>query len=458
MEKGYVTPLLKKVTCNSLNDIRAITQTDVFSKLAESFMFDNLYKQVEGKINLNQFGSLKNSSTSHYLVQINHFILKSAEIPGTTVIVAGIDSFKAFDLVDHKILVDLLINYFGVNEIDVLWIVSFLRMRTQIVKNGKVLSDEEFLSCGTAAGTKLAALLFILVIDFVLQKLQAFFINNPNFCCAGFVDDIVLVERVINNRPKMQEALDCLASSCTEVKISPNPQKCEILLVNFGGRRIKYESKFFIHNVMVPVVQKIKILGVTITGSFKWDAHIQNIVGKANSKLFQLRKLFTAGFSINELVRAYCVYLRSNLEYCSVVWGPGLSIKLINKLERVQKRALSIINRKRVDRFNYEEVLELHKIESLESRRNTALEKFGFKLLIGRYNYFLPLFTDNQNLRSLRSQKDIIVQPYIKNSVYQNSTINAIINKINEEYKKSQTIYGYKLETIVNLRNPPLVE
>lgn len=186
--------------------------------------------------------------------------------------------------------------------------------------------------------------------------------------------------------------------------------------------------------------------------SFKWDLHINSIVGKANSKLFQVRKLFLAGFAAEELVRAYCVYIRSNLEYCSVVWGPGISDKLAQKLERVQKRALSIILRKKVDRENYEEVLNLYKIESLAVRRSTALQKFGFRLLIGRYRHFLPGFSNiNTRSQSLRSAKDLFYQPCIKNTMYQNSTINVIISEVNKEFKESKTIYGFKLEEIQRL-------
>lgn len=46
-------------------------------------------------------------------------------------------------------------------------------------------------------------------------------------------------------------------------------------------------------------------------------------------------------------------------EYCSVVWGPNFPSKLSNKLERSQKIALSIIFRKKVDRNNYDDVLNM---------------------------------------------------------------------------------------------------
>lgn len=134
---GYVTPLAKKAKVVSLNDLRSITQTDIFFKVAEQFMFDKLYTQLESKINPNQYGCLWKASTAHYLVKMSHFVLKTDEIPGANAIVCGIDSFKAFDLVNHRIVFSLLLEY-GVEECDVLWLISFLSRRKQIKVQFKV--------------------------------------------------------------------------------------------------------------------------------------------------------------------------------------------------------------------------------------------------------------------------------------------------------------------------------
>lgn len=450
---GFVTPLLKKVTCSSLDDVRAITQTDVFSKIAESFMFDRIYSQIIDKINVNQFGALKKSSTAHYLIQINHFILKSIEIPGATVLIAAIDSLKAFDLVDHSLLAALLVDL-GVHDIDILWLLSFLKFRKQIVKFEKSFSNPKRLTCGTPAGTKLAALLFIILINPILNALKIKLLDiNPNFCIAGYIDDLVIAERVIGNAPKLQSALNILSEECKAVKITPNPRKCEILVVNFGGRRVNFPTKSFcIDSVPIPVVKSLKILGVTFCPNFSWDSHIKNIVAKANSKLFQLRKLFNAGFSSKELLIAYGAYIRCNLEYCSVVFGSGLNQKLVYKIESVQKKALSIIFRKRVDHLNYVECMQEAELITLNERRELALNKFAYKLFFGRYRHFLPQFQRAScSGVSLRSNKDLLFQPVIKSSKFKNSPINMIISKINDEWKSKSTVFGLSFEALTNL-------
>lgn len=191
---------------------------------------------------------------------------------------------------------------------------------------------------------------------------------------------------------------------------------------------------------------------MTFCPNFSWDSHIKNIVAKANSKLFQLRKLFNAGFSSKELLIAYGAYIRCNLEYCSVVFGSGLNQKLVYKIESVQKKALSIIFRKRVDHLNYVECMQEAELITLNERRELALNKFAYKLFFGRYRHFLPQFQRAScSGVSLRSNKDLLFQPVIKSSKFKNSPINMIISKINDEWKSKSTVFGLSFEALTNL-------
>lgn len=250
----------------------------------------------------------------------------------------------------------------------------------------------------------------------------------------------------------MQKALDVLSKACSEINMKPNPLKCEILVVNFGGRKLNFSTDFYINNVKIPVVDKLKLLGVHFTSKYEWNYHISKIVSLAVGKLYQLKKLFKSGFSISELIHAFNVYIRSGLEYCAVIWGPGLPIKLIHKLEKVQKIALSIILRKRVDHTNYIDVLNSFKIESLEMRRDISLKKFGFKLIIGRYSVFLPEFGTGSSSMMLR-KTNIVHQTNIKNAKYYNSTLPTLIRLINSEYREKNTIFSCKYETILMLKD-----
>lgn len=153
-----------------------------------------------------------------------------------------------------------------------------------------------------------------------------------------------------------------------------------------------------------------------------------------------MRQLKRSGLSKEGLIKAYSVYVRSNLEYCSVVWGPGLSLFQIGSLAGVEKKALSIICRKKVDRSNYEEALKECGLESLQERRTSALRRFGFNLIQGKFKHFLPSIQVISS--NLRSRKGVLLAPATWTEISRKSTINQLVRDINNEYIKEGTIFS----------------
>ena len=74
--------------------------------------------------------------------------------------VVFIDLKKAFDTVDHKILLDKL-NYYGLRGIDNQWFSSYLTNRTQTTEINSFISDKEVVSCGVPQGSVSGPLLFL---------------------------------------------------------------------------------------------------------------------------------------------------------------------------------------------------------------------------------------------------------------------------------------------------------
>ena len=71
-----------------------------------------------------------------------------------------IDVKKAFDTVDHKILLDKL-NYYGFRGIVNQWFFSYLGTRTQTTEIHSYISDKQNVSCGVPYGSVLGPLLFL---------------------------------------------------------------------------------------------------------------------------------------------------------------------------------------------------------------------------------------------------------------------------------------------------------
>ena len=104
-KKAEVIPIPKTtIPADITTDLRLISLTPTLSKICESFVSDWLISSIKNRIDKRQFGSLKNSSTTHNLISLVHHLLKEIDASKCAVRVFLLDFAKAFDLIDHNIL------------------------------------------------------------------------------------------------------------------------------------------------------------------------------------------------------------------------------------------------------------------------------------------------------------------------------------------------------------------
>ena len=116
-------------------------------------------------IDSQQFGTILNSSTIHALINMTRSWLNSTNGNGATTRVVLFDFRKAFDLIDHTILVKKLCSYSLPNQV-LCWIVDFLQDRKQRVKlTQDCFSEWRSIPAGVPQGAKLGPWLFIIMIN-----------------------------------------------------------------------------------------------------------------------------------------------------------------------------------------------------------------------------------------------------------------------------------------------------
>ena len=91
-------------------------------------------------IDPHQYGSVKGSSTVHALVELVHHWQQGFNVQGKVLRVLMLDFSKAFDKVDHSILLQKLANT-GVPDCVTRWFTAFLCERRQRAKIGDYVSD-----------------------------------------------------------------------------------------------------------------------------------------------------------------------------------------------------------------------------------------------------------------------------------------------------------------------------
>ena len=297
---------------------------------------------------------------------------------------------KAFDLVDHTILIRLLHDNFEIDPLLVNIVISFLSDRSQVVKYKNTFSNPLPRYCGIPQGTLLGPLLFLVMINEIGKEFPQRW---------KYVDDLSILEvchRNIKSDPV--EILTQCSDESKNLNMTVNPTKSQIMTINF----LKSTPAFCDPIPSEMLVKHVKLLGVTISNDLKWDTHVSNIVKQANVSLsiFKLLNKFNCP-KIHSL-RVYLSFIRPLLEYACPVWHSQLSNELSDKIESVQKRSLRIIYKE--GKIPYSFLLKAARITTLKERREKICLLFAKSVISNpRTEDLLPDFHNPIRLRLPRS-------------------------------------------------------
>ena len=120
----------------------------------------------------------------------------------------------------------------------------------------------------------------------------------------------------------------------------------------------------------------MKILGFYFDNSPSAVCHVAEVINKFYGKLWTLRFLRSSGMGKDDLLKVYKTVIRPAVEYCSSVYHSLIPKYMSDKLERVQFQAMKIVFGHHLD---YSTLIDMGKIETLESRRISACLRFASK-------------------------------------------------------------------------------
>ena len=272
---------------------RPISILPIFSKLLEKIMYNKIYNHVSNnKLLYNkQFGSQKNVSTEYAILQLTREILDSFENNQFTLGVF-IDLSKAFDTVDHEILLSKL-QYFGIEGKYLKWFQSYLCNRKQFITFGNNKQSNLLrINCGVPQGSILGPLLFLLYVN-DLQKASN--ILKPIM----FADDTNLFfshKNIKNLFKTMNKELINIQEWFNANKLSVNATKTKYSFFHslaFQDRIPLRLPKLEINNVTIKREQIMKFLGVYLDENMTWKSHISSVEGKVSKNLGVLYKART---------------------------------------------------------------------------------------------------------------------------------------------------------------------
>lgn len=372
-----IIPLKKVKNNNVINNFRPISCLPVFSKIFEKFINGRIdsFLNKYNIISQHQFGYVTGKGVNEALFNLTDAVLKYLNIHEHVVMIA-LDQSKAFDCVDHSLLLRKLYKIgFRGGASDLLS--DYLNNRFQRVEmssNGLFYnSDWNKITKGVPQGSILGPKLFQLFIN----DLPAFIMNFKNLKCDVFLyaDDITLIvhdldEMVLGDM--VEYALSSVNDWCKANGLSLNLSKTQI-------QKFKINNKSEL-DVIPGLTKSVKFLGITFDYNVKWKAHIDLLCAKLNKVCYQLR-VMKKRVDVNSLLLIYYTNFCSIMSFGIIIWGSNCYAK---KVLILQKKVLKIIfGLKKVDSckpiFKNKKILTFHGLYVLEM----------IKFIIKNKNYFL---------------------------------------------------------------------
>ena len=332
-----VIPIFKKGIKTDPSNYRPISLLSPFSKIFERHIYKNLLSFItKHQILYNyQYGFRQNSSTEIAVTQVVESLVHKVE-QNDIVCAIFLDLAKAFDTVDHSILISKLCHY-GIRGKPLMLLENYLSNRHQVTAANTCKSSPTVIKCGVPQGSILGPLLFLLYIN-----------DLPNCCLFEvklFADDACLI---LNN--KCHQLLEITANNelnkvnewMQANKLTVNYKKTKYMILS-KVHKSAINIKLTMFNNCLERVQEIKYLGVIFNDELNWKSHIEYIRIKISRAYYIMTKI-RHYIDQKTLILLYYSMIHSHLQYCISTWGKQAAY-IMKPLETVQNRTIQIITR-----------------------------------------------------------------------------------------------------------------
>lgn len=406
-----ITPVFKKGSKAKPENYRPISLTShiikIFGRVVRKKMVEHL--TANEILCKNQHAFQKGRSCLTQLIAHLDIIIRNA-LEGNDTDSIYLDFSKAFDKVDHKILIQKLYSC-GIRGKLLNWLKSYLSNRHQtVVVNGSSSYLAEVKS-GVPQGTVLGPILFLIYINDLSKCIKHSLISH-------FADDTRILKAITcsHDVTLLQEDLHETITWSAKNKMVLHEGKFELLCHTTGKPKLLHElpftSQYFEYTTkdgtVITPCTLVKDLGVFVSSNLSWTPHINILADNGRKLIAWILSVFSDRSELT-MMTLYNSIIRSRLEYLSPLWNPS-KIEDIKTIEGVQRYFTSKITG--LAEYSYWERLQKLNLLSLQRRRERFIIIMMWKIL----NNVSPNSLNIQKTISDRRGLRAVVPPLTKSA------------------------------------------
>ena len=341
---ALVVPVHKKGHKTDVENYRPISLTCIVMKIMERVVRDEIMNRCGHLIDKRQHGFLQHKSCTTQLVDFCDSLALSLNRNIRSDVIY-FDFAKAFDSVNHDLILLKLKLLFSIDSFLLQFIKIYLKDRKQAVVVGGSTSSYLPVLSGVPQGSILGPTLFVLFLNDITLGL------DPDTNILMYADDTKIWREMAeyNDHLKLQSDIDYLIDWAVRNKMKFHPSKSKVLMVSrFSPPLVDVLPcvQFFysMGNTLIDYAESEKDLGIIMTRTQNFTEHVNSLYNRANQRLGLLKRSCHFVDSSPKRRILYLTLVRSNFEHCPIVWRPS-SESAIKKLESIQKRAIKWINK-----------------------------------------------------------------------------------------------------------------
>ena len=336
LKLARVTPVHKQGNLSDPSNYRPISSLPYISKIVETCVKERILAFCDkfSLINSSQFGFRRKLSTCDALIQLTEIIYDSLN-KGNVLLIVMIDLKKAFDTVNHNVLLKKLECY-GIRGNQLKWFSSYLSNRQCFVEIDNIKSKTEYFNIGVPQGSILGPILFLLYINdisSISNKLSTTLFADDTTVS---ISDSNLSNLIINSNTELQKIADWTSNN----RLTLNVDKTVALLFT-NKKPDNIGDQIILGDETVTDVVSSKFLGVFLDSKLNFVPHINYISNKI-AKHVGIFYRIKDKLSSDAKLSYYYAFVYPFLSYNVCVWGSTYPTHL-NPIVVLQKKFIRLM-------------------------------------------------------------------------------------------------------------------